>query len=275
MNHDVKPAARRGSRGMLIDRLWVDFVSMNPQAERIHRLLVDRGERVVNDHIALRTYGDARVGVDVLARPFLALGYVAADGYVFEQKKLHARHYEHPDPQQPKVFISALDLDAFSTTLRETVRGLIDQVSGSTLDRADLPVAGRLWDLTRAQYEALADESEYAAWVAAYGFRANHFTVFVNALQGFESLQALNAFLKKEGFALNAHGGEIKGSPDDFLEQSSTLADPVEVDFADGGLSVPGCYYEFARRYPLASGDLFQGFVAKSADRIFQSTDRR
>ena len=53
------------------------------------------------------------------------------------------------------------------------------------------------------------------------------------------------------------------------------VGETFEVEFADGGLTVPGCYYEFTRRYPLASGDLFQGFVAKSADRIFQSTDRR
>lgn len=262
-------------RGELIDRLWEDFVALNPQASRIHRLLADRGEAVVNDHIALRTYGNARIGVDVLARPFLAEGYVAAGMYVFEQKNLHARHYEHPDPARPKVFISALDLDAFSPSLQETVRGLVDQLNRASLDRVDLPAAGRLWDLTRRQYAALADESEYAAWVAAFGFRANHFTVYLNALRSFDSLEALNAFLKAEGFALNAHGGEIKGSSEACLEQSSTLADPVLVTFADGTAEVPGCYYEFARRYVMSSGALFQGFVAKSADRIFQSTDRR
>jgi len=57
-------------RGKLRDRLWNDFLQMNPHAARIHRLLADRGDTVVNDHIALRTFGDARIGVDVLARPF-------------------------------------------------------------------------------------------------------------------------------------------------------------------------------------------------------------
>jgi hypothetical protein len=37
---------------------------------------------------------------------------------------------------------------------------------------------------------------------------------------------------------------------------------------------IPTCYYEFARRYPLADGRLYQGFVAASADRIFESTHR-
>ncbi len=31
---------------------------------------------------------------------------------------------------------------------------------------------------------------------------------------------------------------------------------------------------EFAHRYPLPNGNLFQGFVAKSADKIFESTNR-
>ncbi len=32
---------------------------------------------------------------------------------------------------------------------------------------------------------------------------------------------------------------------------------------------------EFARRYPAADGRLYSGFVAKSADKIFESTDKR
>jgi hypothetical protein len=124
-------------------------------------------------------------------------------------------------------------------------------------------------------YETLRRESEYAAWLAAFGFRANHFTVDVNALKTFESLGELNRFLKDQGHRLNTSGGEIKGSPEDLLEQSSTLAGEVEVRFSDGRKRIPACYYEFARRYPGPDGKLFTGFVAKSADKIFQSTDRQ
>jgi hypothetical protein len=49
----------------------------------------------------------------------------------------------------------------------------------------------------------------------------------------------------------------------------------VDVPFADGTHRVPSCYYEFARRHPLPSGELFQGFVPASADKIFHSTDAR
>ena len=74
---------------------------------------------------------------------------------------------------------------------------------------------------------------------------------------------------------LNDAGGAIKGTPAEHLEQSSTRADSIEVAFADGRARIPSVYYEFARRYPLPSGELFHGFVPASADKIFESTDVR
>ena len=111
--------------------------------------------------------------------------------------------------------------------------------------------------------------------MSAFGFRANHFTVFANALRTFPDLASLNGFLKGHGFRLNESGGEIKGGPDIHLEQSSTMAGMAGVAFREGPRTVPGCYYEFARRYPLPGGELFQGFNDKSADKIFESTDRK
>ncbi len=259
----------------LIVNLWDDYRRTTPQAARIQQLLASKGETIVDDHIALRTYDDARVGIEVLARAFERVGYRAGDDYTFKEKKLNARHYEHGDARLPKVFISELQLGAFSDALRRTVTGLIDTVDVTTWERTDLPVIGRPWRVSAGQYDALAEESEYAAWVAALGFRANHFTVFVNSLKQFETLQDLNQFLIDSGFELNASGGLIKGSPAVYLEQSSTLADKIEVEFSDTKRTIPSCYYEFARRYPLPDGKLFQGFVAKSADKIFESTDRR
>ena len=52
-------------------------------------------------------------------------------------------------------------------------------------------------------------------------------------------------------------------------------ADRVAVDFREGTYEVPSCYYEFARRYEDENGNLFNGFIAGSADKIFESTDFR
>ena len=45
------------------------------------------------------------------------------------------------------------------------------------------------------------------------------------------------------------------------------------VRFNQGEFEIPNSYYEFAKRYPSEEGKLFQGFVAASADKIFESTD--
>ena len=79
--------------------------------------------------------------------------------------------------------------------------------------------------------------------------------------------------MKSKGFKLNSSGGEVKGSKEVYLEQSSILANNIEVTFQDAKLTVPACFYEFAKRYPMKDGTLYQGFVAASADKIFESTN--
>ena len=257
----------------LLTALWRDYVATTPQAARIHQLLSDRGEGVRNDHVALRTYGVPGIGIDALARPFETLGWQPRDRYRFDDKKLVARYWQHPDPTLPKVFISELCVHELPTGLHQIVDSLVAQLPAGFGARADLPWAGRAWRVRRAQYESLLAASEYAAWVAAFGFRVNHFTVDVNALTTFPDLGALNVFLEQHGFVLNRAGGVIKGTPAEHLEQSSTRADSIPVTFEDGTLTIPSCYYEFARRYRMPSGEMFHGFVPKSADKIFESTD--
>jgi len=261
----------------IFERLWEQYVSENPGAGQIHNLFLNKGERVVNDHVAFRTFDDPRVNIDVLARPFLEAGYVPAGEYHFEVKNLKARHYELPgDPEAPRVFISELMLDQFSEELQLTIREQLDAVPKDVLESPELIFKGSIFSsISHATYMRLREESEYAAWMYAFGYRANHFTVSINYLKSFEGISEVNSFLKENDFQLNSSGGEIKGTPEQLLEQSSTLADRVEVEFTDGAHIVPGCYYEFARRYEDASGKLFSAFIAGSADTIFESTNYR
>lgn len=256
----------------LLTTMWRDYVDLNPQAQRIAALFAARGEHVVNDHIALRTFNLPRVGVDVLANSFVRSGYQPRGSYEFPEKKLVAKHYEAPG--RPKVFISELQVERLDRGAQSIISRLVASIEASLTGRFDLCVAGRPWDLAFDEYRRLRESSEYAAWVAAFGFRPNHFTVLVNELRTFDTLEEVNDFLESEGFQLNDAGGKIKGSPDVLLEQSSVLANNVEVTFSDGRHVIPGCYYEFARRYPGPDGQLYEGFIARSADRIFESTDR-
>lgn len=257
---------------VLLAAMWRDYIDLNPQAKRIWELFTARGEQVVNDHIALRTFNLTRVGVDVLANTFLQSGYRARGNYEFPDKKLVAKHYEAPG--RPKVFISELQVERLDRASQKLIASLVTSMDVRSTERFDLSISGRPWDLSFDDYLRLREVSEYAAWVAAFGFRPNHFTVLVNALDTFDSLEAVNDFLEANGFALNESGGKIKGGRDVLLEQSSVLANNVEVTFTDGKHVIPGCYYEFARRYPSPDGRLYEGFIASSAERIFESTDR-
>jgi hypothetical protein len=258
----------------LLDKMWNDYISINPLAQKISDLLTSQGETILNDHIALRTFNHPRVAIDVMAKPFLEAGYKYAGDYHFPEKKLYAKHYEHSDATLPKIFISELKLEEFSNELRNTVKALIDQIPAGTENQFDFVSIGRPWKTTTGIYNQLMKESDYAAWVSAFGYRPNHFTVFINNLKKFSDIKVLNEYLKENGFKLNASGGEVKGTPEVFLEQSSTLANNIEVTFEDGKLTIPACYYEFAKRYPLKNGELYHGFVAASADKIFESTSR-
>lgn len=258
----------------LLDKMWQDYIQINPLAQKISDLLAEQGQPLQNDHIALRTFNHKRLGVDMMARSFLESGYKYCGDYQFVEKKLYAKHYEHPDRSFPKIFISELKMEEFSPEFQKTINSLVDQVPAGLENTFDFVSIGRPWKVTTKIFNDLMKESDYGAWVSAFGYRPNHFTVFINSLNNFSDIKVLNDFLKENGFKLNASGGEVKGSPEVLLEQSSTLANNIEVTFEDGKLTIPACYYEFAKRYPLKSGELYQGFVAASADKIFESTSK-
>ncbi|EON93525.1 hypothetical protein MARLIPOL_02430 [Marinobacter lipolyticus SM19] len=261
-------------RNTLFQQLWDNYRQVTPSAEEIHRILgAAEGQSIVNDHIALRTFNLAPVGLEALAKHFTSLGYSQGGEYHFEAKKLYARHYEHPDPLAPKVFISELLTEQCSKKLQAIARELVSQVKPEDVLADNFLYSGRHWSVDYATYEALLQESEYAAWLAAWGFRANHFTVSINQLSQYHSVAKINQLLKDNGYRVNSSGGEIKGSPEELLEQSSTMADRVPVQFTDRTEAIPSCFYEFALRHPDASGKLYPGFVAASADKIFESTN--
>jgi hypothetical protein len=259
----------------LFESLWNDYIQrLCPSAEKVQKLLQE-GEALINDHIALRTFNVQPLGISTLAKPFLALGYKECGDYVFESKKLVAKHFEHPDLLQPKVFISELKVEACSPELQQIVGKLVAQVDRSKLETEAFLYGGRLWELSYEDYLILAKESEYASWLAAHGYGANHFTVNVNQLASLTEVVQVNNYLREFDFVINESGGEVKGSPEVLLEQSSTMADKVPVAFTEGTKMIPGGFYEFAKRYAKANGELYSGFVAASADKIFESTDAK
>lgn len=117
------------SHHQLLEKLWYQYIRYTPSAYKIHKLLEQRADQVVNDHIAFRTFNHPKVNIDKLAQVFEANGYVAKGEYHFEEKKLVAKHYEHKtDINAPKIFISELLLEEFSDELQSTINKCIDQI---------------------------------------------------------------------------------------------------------------------------------------------------
>lgn len=256
------------------EKMWKSYIELIPQASKIKNLLEAEGESITNDHIALRTFNLDETSIDVISQPFLDLGYIEKGEYHFKEKKLYAKHYEYPGNTRPKIFISELLVKEFSLDFQNTIRKIVKSKPAEFYRDKELMLVGRPWELSHKEYLALQAESDYGAWLAALGFRPNHFTISVNHLKKYTELTDLNNFLKLKGFELNSSGGEIKGSQAVCLEQSSTLADSVKVKFSDISVTIPSCYFEFAKRYVQSSGELYTGFVAQSADKIFESTDK-
>ena len=259
----------------ILERLWSDYSSRNPSVAKIFNLFSNEGETVANDHIAFRTVDYGPVCIDVLARQFVNNGYVPKGEYEFKDKHLFARHFELPgDINAPRVFISQLMLEECSPFIKNLFSDLFEKADQNSFESEELIFSGSIFNPPSFEiYNKLRDESEYAAWFYVFGFRANHFTVSINSLTRYNDIFKVNELLKQKGFILNSSGGEVKGTPEELLQQSSTMADIVKINFLEGEFEVPSCYYEFAQRFPDQSGNLYSGFIAKSADKIFESTN--
>lgn len=256
----------------LFEKFWNDYIEITPIAKVVHTLLQDRGENIINDHIAFRTFKSKGIGILDFATFFKNYGYSIKGEYNFELKKLNAIHLENEkNSKLPKIFISELryeELDEKSTSLIERE---LSSIANTPLE--NLLLDNKAFNISTDEYQHLQGQSEYAAWLCAHGFRANHFTVLVNELKSLSRLEDLNELLLEKEVSMNVSGGIIKGSSSVYLEQSSTMASQYSIKFTDGELSIPTCYYEFALRYNMPSGELYQGFVTDSADKIFESTD--
>jgi Domain of unknown function (DUF1338) len=256
--------------------------------------IIANGQAIENDHIAFRTMGVPQLGIRSLEQIFLHYGYERRDAYRFPGKKLDAYWYSPPREDLPRIFISELRVADLSPEVQAIIRSYTDEVASDPVQALDLDDAAQvdaflhasLWRLpSQADYQQLAAESEYAAWVIYNRYYLNHFTVSVHNLpSGYDTIADFNVFLERQGFKLNDAGGTIKQSPDGFLLQSSTVAEMIEVEFAGGERQqISGSYVEFAERRALpAFAELpkaelrrehrREGFEAGNADKIFEST---
>ncbi|RYC52621.1 DUF1338 domain-containing protein [Flagellimonas olearia] len=269
-----------------------------PDVEKITSAMVENAmigntDDIVNDHIAFRTLGVPHLGIASFEKIFLHYGYSKRDYYYFEGKKLNAYWYAPPSPDFPRIFISELRVDDMSEEVQGIIHKYAGNLKGDPVDQLDLDNPQEvgdffykpLWQLpTLPDFNALAKESEYAAWVIYNRYYLNHYTISVHDLpETYNTIEKFNTFLESIGIQLNSSGGKIKTSADGLLKQSSSIAHMIDAEFADGETSkIAGSYVEFAERLPLP-GHVKQsglveraqrrdGFESANADKIFEST---
>jgi len=258
-------------------RLFADYVGVTPNAQRIHDFVEAKFGAVTNDHVAFRTIASPRLGLQEFEAPFLSWGYRRDNAYHFPHKHLRAYGYIPEDDRLPLVFLSELLLDEMPLLVRTWFEHALEQANDQLTPFPELLLGARPWEMpTFADYERLNQHSPYAAWLSVWGFRANHFTIAVHALPTRPGLRTLLNALIEHGVVMNTEGGLIQGTRADCLEQASTRAEPRRVQFSGGEThEIPSCYYEFAERHVGHDGQLYRGFVAQSANNIFESTTAR
>lgn len=249
-----------------------------------------------DDHVAFRTFGVPGLGIAAVERLVRGSGYERRDEFRFEAKRLDATWFAPPVASMPRIFVSELRVDELSPAARRLVTSYADALArerARLCDPRDVRSVDAFFERTPwpvptyAAYRALLEESEYAAWVLAFGHMLNHQTFSVHTMRnGFNVIERLVGELGRAGHALVRSGGTIKTSVDGLLRQASTRADDVAYTFACGRTErIAGSYVEFAERgifaaYANLPLDAIEphhrrdGFEKQNADRIFESTDR-
>ena len=290
--------------GKLFDALWERYRQRVSYVQTYEQVIRSCGATFFNDHIAFRTFATQQpmAGIGMISRIFEALGYRAAGSYHFDDKQLSAIHFQHANPQLPKLFISQLRVwelppevrGIIARTVRshrapmetEVLSALASQDQDGKTDGELLArVLGEFHELpwllpAREDVEALNNVSQYAAWVLVHGYNVNHFTSLINShgKAELDSIEKTIAALTKAGVPMKK---EIEGEPGSKLRQSATEAVTIEVDVHDRGLpaKMPWtyAYFELAQRDTIvdpATGKpaRFEGFLGPQATNLFEMT---
>lgn len=285
----------------LFDRLWAIYRDRVSYVRDYEAVIAAHGATFFNDHIAFRSVAGSSPysGAAPLARLFVALGYRAVGHYAFEDKRLDAVDFRHPNVRLPKIFLSELrtwDLpsDARATLAERPTSPAIDiellaeicEIDGKARRETLLDDAVRIFDPPRnpideASLLRVAEVSQYAAWVLLHGTSVNHFTSLINShgVPELDSIEKTVAALQDAGVPMKA---TIEGEPGSRLRQTATAAVDVDIEVERDGTVVERpwsyAYFELAERgnVPGRGGrpTRFEGFLGPQATQLFEMTRR-
>lgn len=294
----------------LLERLWTQYLYRVSYARKYVDLVTQKGGKVVNDHIAFRTFnthtGEQPEGIRAIRHLLNFLDYKPVETYIFKKKKLKAIHFEHPDALFPKIFVSQLEVEQLPDWARAIINDAVRDTPYILSDRslellAMLKKEGKIpkiaaeglvidleqyfrrpWQPPRKEdVLKLNDVSQYAAWTLLHGNSVNHFTAFINHqnVKEWPDLETTCNGLAAAGVPMK---DSIEGQKGSKLQQSATQAVKVDVDVLgeDGPEKITWtyAYYELAERnFIEENGErkLFTGFLGEQASHLFDMTRTR
>ena len=242
----------------LLELLWDRYAAEVPYARTFVQL---SGGSFRNDHVALRTLARPGGGISTFERVFERLGWRRAGEYTFPETHLEAIYMAHPGGL-PRVFISELKADELSPRAQQLLSTLPESPPApeSTEELVGWfsapppPSEGALLELEK--------ESQYGAWLLAFGRKVNHFTGSV------DDVEAWQRKMSEAGVPMKA---DIEGARGTHLRQTATHAAPLPVVLQGGGTRPwPYAYFEIAQRSPG-----FDGFLGPQARALFDMTKRQ
>ena len=178
----------------VLDGLLEKYIERVPDAQKIITLIKNRGDSIINDHIAFRS-----IHIESILRIFIHLGFeVKMDNdtnqpFNFESKKLTAVWLKHPNDQVPRIFVSHFRFDEGSEQLQTIINHYLSDWH-DPIDTLDLNSAEAIneylhtaqWKTpTYKDYKLIQSESEYLSWVLYNKYYLNHFTLTVHDLNSF------------------------------------------------------------------------------------------
>jgi hypothetical protein len=296
--------------GLLFDRLWEQYTGRVPCAKHYADLVAEKGGKVVIDHIAFRTLnahtGEQPEGIRAIRHILNFLEYKPVTKYNFQKKKLKATHFEHPDENLPKIFVSQLEVNELPEWAQSAINNTVNNTSYLITDKSlellrileengALPSEAaeylinnlvqyfrRPWNIPlKEDVLKLNDISQYGAWVLLHGNSVNHFAVLTNYqnVKEWPDLETTAKALAEAGIPIKEH---IEGEKDGKLRQTATLAVKEEVKVkGDSGIenmTWTYAYFELAQRnYTEENGKqiLFNGFLGEQANHLFDMTQTR
>ncbi len=294
--------------GLLIGRLWEQYVAGVPYAKKYVDLVTEKGGKIAIDHIAFRTFnahsGEQPEGIRAIKHILNFLEYKPVSKYNFTKKKLNAVHFEHPDERFPKIFVSQLEVADLPEWTQQLINESIHNTTYLLTDKSIellrileesgiLPAEAadylvndlvqyfrRPWNIPlKENVLKLNDVSQYGAWVLLHGNSVNHFAAFVNQqeVKDWPDLEITCKALELAGIPMKE---KIEGAPGSKLRQSATLAikEELRVKGENGFEKIvwTNAYFELVERNYIEENGvrkLFNGFLGEQASHLFDLTE--